>query len=186
MPGATTNDRPSPNPGETGINGTSAACVIRELSDRSPEASGGANFAPADSPLPDNLWFIRLADWTPASRTQPRSGGGQPADGGTIFFEGADQFAEQFQSDPRLGLYSGEAEPFSEQRIILWMRAGDDALRAVTLNGDSSRNSTKIQPARIESSTGSDLQDSAELRQTALNTASPLLVWTLWTNPLCL
>jgi Sigma-54 interaction domain len=188
MPCGTTTDRPYLTPGESGMGGELAASAIHEFSHRPPEGHVGANCAATSSSPPDNLWFVRLADWTTASRTKPRSGGSQPADGGTIFFEEVEEFAAEFQSDTRLGLQSSGAEPERERQVVLWMRSGDPTLRAATIGGTSPQKATKIKPEKIEPIEELDFEGYQEFpeptRPTAQDTACPLLVWTLWTNPL--
>ena len=189
MPGVTPTDRPSPILlGDTGIDRTSAACVLRELPDRSLDASAGANSAPADYPIPDPR-FIRLTDWTPTARTQPRSGGGQPVDGGTIFFEtgdelgaleGPNEFMEDLQSNPQLGLHLGDAEPFTEPRVVLWMHASESVLRTVSINGAQTP-SMIIEPEQIAPAKEFAFPEN----EVDHDIPSALLVWTLWTNPLC-
>jgi hypothetical protein len=175
----TTTDRPFLIAGESLTDRELAACALRDFSDRLPEVLAGANCAATLPPPPDNRWFVRLTDW-PASRTQPRSGSGQPAYGGTIFFEEVDEFAAEFHSDTRLGLQSG-AETGDRQRVVLWMRSGDPTLRAASINGAPSQKGTKIQPEKIEPIEELDFQGYQEIAQ---DTACPLKVWTLWTNPL--
>ena len=159
MPGVSTTDRPF----LIKKDGASAVRAIRESSDRSPRAGYS---------LPDYLWLIRTADWLTAFRTQPRPGDSQPADGGTIFFE-TDESAQEFQSE---GLPSSEDEEWTDQRVVLWMRADDPTLRSVTIGGNTLALNTQLileeecpQPAL-----GSP--DAAEA-------TFPLHVWTLWTNP---
>jgi hypothetical protein len=151
----------------------------------------GANCAPANSP-PDNLWFIRLADWSPTSRTQPRSGGSQPADGETIFLERVDEFVEEFQANPRLGLQSLDFYPENPRRVVLWIRAGESALRAISIDNACSAKSTKLTPEKIESAEEFAFYQDSQVSQnlcehpqvSTADAGSPLAVWTLWTNPL--
>lgn len=159
MPGVTTTDRPF----LTKKDGASAVCAIRESSDRSPRAGYS---------LPDYLWLIRTADWLTAFRTQPRPADSQPADGGTIFFE-TDESAQEFQSDP--GLPSIEDKRWTEQRVVLWMRADDPTLRSVAIGRTTlALNTQLILDKCPQTAPGSP--DAAE-------TMFPLHVWTLWTNP---
>jgi Sigma-54 interaction domain len=195
MPSGTTTDRPFLT--ESGMGGELADSAIHEFSDRPPKVFVGANCAPASSPPPDNLWFIRLSDWLPASQTQPRSGGSQLAEGGTIFFEGIEDFAAEFQSHPPLGLEKSETQPKDEQRVILWSRTDDpSALRAVTIGGISQTKGTKLVCGEIEAAEEPafemSLGASREIPEHPLvlpddvlpeNVACSLLVWTLWTNP---
>ena len=184
-------DRASLIPCEGGTDGNMAACALREFSDRPPETLADANCAAAIPPPPDNLWFVRLAAWQPTSRTQPRSGGSQPAGGGTIFFQGADEFAVELHSNPRLGLESPDAaEQEREPRVVLWMRSGDPTLRAVTMDEKPWRKSSKMEPEKIELASEAevlsmpDCQGILAFPPPVRDTACPLLVWTLWTNPL--
>jgi hypothetical protein len=189
-----TTDRPFLIAGESGIDEELAACALREFSDCPPKVLAGANCAATlPSPL-DNLWFVRLADWPPSSRTQSRSGGSQPAEGGTIFSEGVDEFAAKFHSNSRLGLKLDDAEPQNEPRIALWMRSGNPTLRAATIDGKAdgkaAQKGLKIEPEKIEPAKEADelnfpgRQQVPESERIALDTACPLFVWTLWTNPL--
>jgi hypothetical protein len=179
----TTTDRPFLIAGESGTDRELAASAIREFSDRPLEALVDVNCAATSTPPPDNRWFVRLADWPPSSRTQSRSGGSQPADGGTIYFEfeGVEEFAAEFQSDSRLGLQSSDAGPEGEQQVVLWMRSGDPTLRAASIDGASPQKVRKIEPEKIKPIEELDFQGYQEIAQ---DTACPLLVWTLWTNPL--
>jgi hypothetical protein len=223
-----TTDRPFLIAGESGTGGELAARALREVSDRPPRALASANCAATLPPLPDNPWFVRLADfhkmcsrqtdtrrsfsvkkscssqlpagrsicenglvdWPPSSRTQSRSGGSQPADGGTIFSEGVDEFAAKFHSNPRLGLEVGDAEPQSQPRVALWMRSGNPTLRVAMMDGKAGQERLKIEPEKIEPAEAADdmnfqgHQQVPESERIALDTACPLLVWTLWTNPL--
>jgi hypothetical protein len=183
-----TTDRPFLIAGESETGEELAACALREFSDCPPEANVGANCAATLPPPPDNLWFVRLADWPPSSRTQPHSGSSQPADGGTIFFEGVDEFAAKFHSDARLGLESSDAGPQREPRVVLWMRSGDPTLRGATIDGKAGRKGHTIEPEKIEPAEASELDfprhQVPASERLALDTACPLLVWTLWTNPL--
>jgi Sigma-54 interaction domain len=185
-----TTDRPFLIAGESGTGGELAVCALREVSDRPPRALASANCAATLPPPPDNPWFVRLADWPSTPRTQSRSGGSRSADGGTIFSEGVDEFAAKFHSNPRLGLEAGDAEPQSEPRVALWMRSGNPTLRAATMDGKAGQKHLKIEPEKIEPAEAADelnfpgRQQVPESERIALDTARPLLVWTLWTNPL--
>jgi hypothetical protein len=183
MLSTTTTDRPFLIAGESRTDRELAACAIREFCDRPPKALVDVNCAATIPPPPDSRWFIRLADWPPSSRTQPRSEDGQTADGGTIYFEfeGVEEFAAEFQSDSRLGLQSSDAGPERKQQVVLWMRSGDPTLRAASIDGASPQKSRKIEPEKIEPIEELDFQGYQEITQ---DTACPLLVWTLWTNPL--
>jgi hypothetical protein len=195
MPSGTTTDRPFLT--ESGMGGELAASAIHEFSDRPPKVFVGARCAPANSPPPDNLWFIRLPDWLPASQTQPRCGGSQLAEGGTIFFEGiefeeVEDFAPEFQSNPLFELEKSETQPKDEQRVILWSRADDrSTLRAVTIGGVSQTKGSKRVSDEIEAAgepafaIGFEASRKLPQHSEALpeNAACPLEVWTLWTNP---
>lgn len=178
------------------MGGNLTASAVHEFSDRPPMAFGGAKSVLANPLPPDDLWYIRLADWLPAPQTQPRCGGNQPADGGTIFFEDADfvdvdEFAAEFRADAKLGLQTIDPEPQSEQRVVLWMRDGETMLRAVTLGGNSPAKSTKRVPESIESSQEFKFRQGFQTSQTIrepfpvskAEAASPLAVWMLWANP---
>ena len=123
---------------------------------------------------------------------QPPSGGSQAANGGTIFFEEGDDFAAKFRSNPRLGMEPGDEEPQREQRVVLWMRSGNPTLRATTIGGKSGQKAPKIEPEKIAPADDADelnfpdRQQVLEFERIALDTACPLLVWTLWTNSLSL
>ncbi len=192
MPGATTIDRPFLIPGESGTNRASAPRAIRGFSDRPLVEFAGAHGSANNPPPPDDLWYVRLADWLPAPDAQPRSGGIQSADAGTIFFEAVDEFAEELQSDAQLGLQPIEPNPETEQRVVLWMRDGDSALRAVTIGASSRARSTKLIPEEIESAPEFALHQHSQLplnfcedpQVRDSGTAAPLAVWTLWTHPL--
>jgi hypothetical protein len=164
MLSTTTTDRPFLIAGESGTDVEWAECTLREFSDRPPEALADVNCAATIPPPPDNRWFVRLAAWPPSSRTQPRSGGSQLADGGTIYFEGVEEFAAE-----------------CEQQVVLWMRSGDPTLRAASIDGAPPQKGTKIKPEKIKPIEELDFQGYQEIAQ---DTACPLLVWTLWTNPL--
>ena len=130
-----------------------------------------------------------LADWPHSSRTQPRSGSSQSADGGTIFFEDVDEFAAEFHYDARLGPESGDAGPQREPRVVLWMRSGNPTLRAATIGEKATQKGLKIEPEKIEPAEANESifpgrQQVPESERMALDVARPLLVWTLWTNPL--
>jgi len=190
----TTTDRPFLIAGESGTDGELAACTLREVSDRPPRAPASANCAATLPPPPDNPWFVRLADWPSSPRIQPRSGGSQSVDGGTSLLEGGDEFAAKFHSNPQLGLESDDAEPQSEPRVALWMHSGNPTLRAATIDGKADgkagQKAPKIEPEKIEAAEEADelnfpgRRQLPESERIALHTACPLLVWTLWTNPL--
>jgi hypothetical protein len=207
MPSGTTTDRPFLIPDENGMGGELAASAIHEFSDRPSKVFVGANCAPTDAPPPDNLRFIRLPDWLPASQTQPRSGGGQLTGGGTIFFEGlefeeVEDSAPEFQSNPLFELEKSETQPKDEQRVILqrvilWSHTDDPStLRTVTIGGESQTKGTKLVGGEIEAAEEPafemSLGASQEIPEHPLilpdnvlpgNVARPLAVWTLWTNP---
>jgi hypothetical protein len=174
------------------MGGNLAASAVHEFSDRPPMAFVGAKSVPANPLPPDDLWYVRLADWLPAPQTQPRCGGSQQADGGTIFFEDVDAFAAEFRADAGLGLQTIDPEPESEQRVVLWMRDGDTTLRAVTIGGSSPAKGTKRIPEWIESPEEFELHEGFQTSQTVrehipvykAEAASPLSVWMLWANPL--
>ena len=179
------------------MGGELAASPIHEFSDRPPNLFAGANYAPTNSPPPVNLWFNRLSDWLPASQTQPRSGGSQLAEGGTIFFQGNEDFAAEFQSNPLVELEKSETQPKDEQRVILWSRFDDrSTLRAVTIGGASQTKATKLVCGEIEAAEEPAYEmscaPSREIPEHPRvlpdnvvpdNVARPLQVWTLWTNP---
>lgn len=186
----TTTDRPFLIAGESGTDGELAECTLLEVLDRPPRAPVSANCAATLPPPPDNPWFVRLADWPSSPRIQPRSGGSQSVDGGTSLLEGGDEFAEKLQSNPQLGLEPDDAEPQSEPRVALWMRSGSPTLRAAAIDGKAGQKAPKIEPEKIEAAKEADewnLPDRRHLpgsERIALHVACPLLVWTLWTNPL--
>lgn len=186
----TTTDRPFLIAGESGTDGELAECTLREVLDRPPRAPVSANCAATLPPPPDNPWFVRLADWPSSPRIQPRSGGSQSVDGGTSLLEGGDEFAEKLQSNPQLGLEPDDAEPQSEPRVALWMRSGSPTLRAAAIDGKAGQKAPKIEPEKIEAAEEADEWNLPGRRQAtgseriALHVACPLLVWTLWTNPL--
>ena len=74
------------------------------------------------------------------------------------------------------------------------MRSGNPTLRAATIDGTADgkagRNGLKIEPEKIEPAKEADelnfpgRQQVPESERIALDTACPLFVWTLWTNPL--
>jgi hypothetical protein len=192
MPRATTTDRPFLIPGESGTDEALAPCPIRGFSDRPFVEFAGANCSANNPPPPDDLWHIRLADWLPASDAQPRSGGIQPADGGTIFFESVDEFSAELQFDARRGLQPIKPKPETGQRVVLWMRNGDPELRAVTIGGRSPARGTKLIPEKIESAAEFAFHEGFQIPRNLrerpqvfeAEAASPLAVWNLWANPL--
>lgn len=191
MPSSTTTDRPFLIACESRMVGHLAASAVHEFSDRPPMAFVGTKSVPANPLPPDDLWYVRLADWLPAPQTQPRCGGSQQADGGTIFFEDVDDFAEEFRADAGLGLQTIDPEPQGEQRVVLWMRDGDTALRAATIGENSPAKRTTLisewvgSPEEFALSEGfltaQELRERSDASEAA---ASPLAVWTLWTSPL--
>lgn len=178
------------------MGGNLAVSAVHGFSDRPPMAFGGTNRVLANPLPPDDLWYVRLADWLPAPKTQPRCGASRPADGGTIFFddlnfESLDAFAAELQSDARLGLPAIDPEPRSEQRVVLWMREGDTTLRAVVRGENSPAKNTTLIPEWVGSPeefplpkgflSARELRERSDASEAA---ASPLAVWTLWTSPL--
>jgi hypothetical protein len=171
MHGATTIDRPFLISGEGGTSGPLASGGFREFSDRPPKVFTGTSHPP------DNPWFVRLADW-PSAQTQPRLGDSHSADGGTILLKAIDEFAEEFQCDPELGLESIDFEPESGPPVVLWVRDGDSTLRSVTIGED--RLNARRRAEIIEFPSGENSEHSP-ITEAAV--ARPLKVWTLWTNP---
>jgi hypothetical protein len=70
------------------------------------------------------------------------------------------------------------------------MRSGNPTLRAATIDGKATQKGQKIEPEKIEPAEEADELNFSgrwqvsESERIALDTACPLLVWTLWTNPL--
>jgi hypothetical protein len=165
MSGATTTRRPFLISGESG-----RAHGIPEFSNRPSRV-----FSRTIPPPPDSPWFVRLAEWPSAHQTQPRPGDSQSADGGTIFFEGVDEFAAD---DPRLVLEPIDLEPESGPRVVLWMRDGDSTLRSVTIGEASAKSKRRI--AEIIEFPSDEGPEDSQVLETAV--AYPLKVWTLWTT----
>lgn len=164
--------------------------AIRSFFHRPPKMFGRANGATAPPP-PDSPPAIRSADGRRAYQTEPRLGGHSSAEGGTIFFDGTGDLATEslFETKNISGAFD------RERRVVLWMRAGDPTLRAVTIDGTSA--DTDEQLAREESGDTSEidiaLQEGFHVsrgkpeppRRSMTGTIRPLMVWTVWTNPLC-
>lgn len=192
MPGATTTNRPFLIPGESGTNGASAPCAIPNFSDRPLVEFAGLHSSANNPPPPDDLWYVRLADWLPAPDAQPRSGGFQSADAGTIFFEAADEFAAELQSDAQLGLQPIEPKSETGRRVVLWMRDGDSVLRALSIDEACPAKNAKLLLETIDSAGEFRPYEGSQLSQSVpeqppvskANVACSLKVWTLWTNPL--
>jgi hypothetical protein len=181
------------------MGGELGASAIQEFVDRPPEVFVGASSAPRSFPPPDKPCSLRLPDWFPASKTQTRHGGSQPAGGGTIIFEGVEDFVEvlknfaaDFQSTPPMRVEKSQMQPKNEWRVILWSRNDDpSALRAFTIGEGSQTRGTKLVCGEVEAAPEPAFEiDSAATRKIAEqhralpgNVACSLAVWTLWTNP---
>jgi hypothetical protein len=152
---------------------------LPEFSYRPPGAFTGTVAAP-----PDNPWFVRLADWPPAQQTEPRPGAGQSAAGGTIFFEGVDDFESEPGesepgSDPELGHGRVDFEPENQPRVVFWMRDCDPSLRSFTVGEDAAKSKKRL--AEIIEFPSEENPEYSEVPETAVG--RPLEVWTLWTSP---
>ena len=182
-----------------GMGGELGASAIQEFVDRPPKVFRGASSTPRSFPPPDKPCSLRLPDWFPASKTQTRHGGSQPAGGGTIIFEGVEDFfkvlkdfAPDFQSTPPMGVKQSQKQPKNEWRVILWSRNDDpSALRAFTIGEGSQTRGTKLVCGEVEAAVEPAFEiDFAAARKIAEqhrvlpdNVACSLAVWTLWTNP---
>jgi hypothetical protein len=182
-----------------GMGGELGASAIQEFVDRPPKVFRGASSTPRSFPPPDKPCSLRLPDWFPASKTQTRHGGSQPAGGGTIIFEGVEDFfkvlkdfAPDFQSTPPMGVKQSQKQPKNEWRVILWSRNDDPStLRAFTIGKGSQTKGTKLVCEEVEEAVEPAFEiDFAAARKIAEqhrvlpdNVACSLAVWTLWTNP---
>jgi hypothetical protein len=182
-----------------GMGGELGASAIQEFVDRPPKVFRGASSTPRSFPPPDKPCSLRLPDWFPASKTQTRHGGSQPAGGGTIIFEGVEDFfkvlkdfAPDFQSTPPMGVKQSQKQPKNEWRVILWSRNDDPStLRAFTIGKGSQTKGTKLVCEEVEAAVEPVFEiDFAAARKIAEqhrvlpdNVACSLAVWTLWTNP---
>jgi hypothetical protein len=182
-----------------GMGGELGASAIQEFVDRPPKVFRGASSTPRSFPPPDKPCSLRLPDWFPASKTQTRHGGSQPAGGGTIIFEGVEDFfkvlkdfAPDFQSTPPMGVKQSQKQPKNEWRVILWSRNDDPStLRAFTIGKGSQTRGTKLVCEEVEAAVEPAFEiDFAAPRKIAEqhrvlpdNVACSLAVWTLWTNP---
>jgi hypothetical protein len=182
-----------------GMGGELGASAIQEFVDRPPKVFRGASSTPRSFPPPDKPCSLRLPDWFPASKTQTRHGGSQPAGGGTIIFEGVEDFfkvlkdfAPDFQSTPPMGVKQSQKQPKNEWRVILWSRNDDPStLRAFTIGKGSQTRGTKLVCGEVEAAVEPAFEiDFAAARKIAEqhrvlpdNVACALAVWTLWTNP---
>lgn len=182
-----------------GMGGELGASAIQEFVDRPPKVFRGASSTPRSFPPPDKPCSLRLPDWFPASKTQTRHGGSQPAGGGTIIFEGVEDFLKvlkdfppDFQSTPPMGVKQSQKQPKNEWRVILWSRNDDPStLRAFTIGKGSQTRGTKLVCGEVEAAVEPAFEiDFAAARKIAEqhrvlpdNVACSLAVWTLWTNP---
>ena len=182
-----------------GVGGELGASAIQEFVDRPPKVFRGASSTPRSFPPPDKPCSLRLPDWFPASKTQTRHGGSQPAGGGTIIFEGVEDFfkilkdfAADFQPTPLMGVKQSQKQPKNEWRVILWSRNDDPStLRAFTIGKGSQTRGTKLVCGEVEAAVEPAFEiDFAAARKIAEqhrvlpdNVACSLAVWTLWTNP---
>src|SRR5690242_4246123 len=182
-----------------GMGGELGASAIQEFVDRPPKVFRGASSTPRSFPPPDKPCSLRLPDWFPASKTQTRHGRSQPAGGGTIIFEGVEDFfkvlkdfAPDFQSTPPMGVKQSQKQPKNEWRVILWSRNDDPStLRAFTIGKGSQTKGTKLVCEEVEAAVEPAFEiDFAAARKIAEqhrvlpdNVACSLAVWTLWTNP---
>ncbi len=161
---------------------------------RPPKALLRANGAAATPPPPDGSAAIRSGDTHLPHWTQSRPDGTQSPDGGTIFFEGADDLAAELQSaglpDPQNSDWECEEGP----RVVLWMRAGDPTLRTTTIRGVATDKSTEPVSEQIKTADEVEIalqegfhvsRGNPERRRLSAVAARPLMVWTVWTNPLC-
>ena len=182
-----------------GMGGELGASAIQEFVDRPPKVFLGASSAPRSFPPPDKPCSLRLPVWFPPSKTQTRHGGSRPAGGGTIIFEGVEDFfqvlkdfAADFQSTPPMRVEQSQMQPKNKWRVILWSRNDDpSALRAFTIGEGSQPRGTKLVCGEVEAAPEPAFEiDSAAPRKIAEqhrvlpdNVACSLAVWTLWTNP---
>lgn len=181
------------NSGESRAGKESFVACLRNFFYRPPKALLCANGAAA-APPPPNSPAIRSADTQPAHRTQSRSGGNHSADGGTFFFEAVDDLAAGLQSDRLHSPQNSDWKCEEATRVVLWMRAGDPALRTTTIRGVAGDKSTRGVREEIETTDeieialqeGFHVSRGPERRpQLSEVAARPLMVWTVWTNPLC-
>jgi hypothetical protein len=174
------------------MGGELGASAIPEFFDRPPKVFVGARSAPRRSPTPDKPCFFRLPDRLCAARAQTRPGDCPLAGGGTIIFQGVRDFAAEFPSTPSMGVGQSRTQPKNEWRVILWSRNDDPStLRAFTIGKGSQASGTKlvcgevkavVEPAfEIDIAAAQEIAD--QHRVLPDNAASPLAVWTLWTNP---
>jgi len=177
------------------MGGELGASAIQEFFDRPPKVFIGAPSAPRRSSSPDKPCAIRLPDWLSAAQTQKRPGASPLAEGGTIIFQETEDFADfaaEFPSTPPMGVEQGQTQPKNEWRVILWSRNDDPStLRAFTMGKGSQTRGTKLMCGEVESAVEPAFEidsaaapESAEQRRVLRDkAASPLAVWTLWTNP---
>lgn len=161
---------------------------------RPPKELLRANGAAATPPPPDGSAAIRSADTQPAHWTQSRSGGSQSAEGGTIFFEGDDDLAAELQSGRLPDPQDSDWEYDEGPRVVLWMRADDPTLRKTTIREVATDKSTKAVSEQIKTANEVEIalqegfhvsRGNPEVSRLSRAVARPLLVWTVWSNPLC-
>jgi hypothetical protein len=174
------------------MGGELGASAIQKFFDRLPKVFAGASSAPRRSPPPDKPCSFRLPDRLSAARTQTRPGATPVAGGGTIIFQGIKDFAAESPFTPPMGVEQDQTQPKNEWRIILWSRNDDPStLRAFTIGERSQARGTKLicgeVEAAVEPAFESDFAPAPEIaeqhRTLPDKAASPLAVWTLWTNP---
>jgi hypothetical protein len=174
------------------MGGELKASAIPEFFDRPPKVFVGARSAPRRSPTPDKPCSFRLPDRLSAARTQTGPGASSLAGGGTIIFQGVRDFAAEFPSTPSMGLEKSQTRPKNEWRVIVWSRNDDPStLRAFTIGKGSQAIGTKLVCGEVEAAVRPSIEiDFAVAGEIAdqhrvlpENAASPLAVWTLWTNP---
>lgn len=197
MQSGTSTDRPFLIAG--GMGSELGASATQEFVDRPPKVFVGASSMPTSFPPPDKPCSLWLPDWFPASKTQTRHGGSQAAGGGTIIFEGVEDFfkvlkdfAADFQSTPPMKVEQTQTQPKNEWRVILWSRNDDpSALRAFTIGEGTRTRGTKLVCGKVEAAVEPAFEiDFAAAQKIAEqhrvlpdSVARSLAVWTLWTNP---
>jgi hypothetical protein len=174
------------------MGGELGASAIQEFFDRPPKVFIGAPSASRRSSPPDKPCSFRLLDWLFAARTQTRPGASPLAGGGTIIFQETEDFAAEFLSNPPIGVEQGQTPPKNEWRVILWTRNADPStLRAFTIGEGRQTRGTKLVCEEVEAAAEpifeidfTPARKIAEQRRVPPHkAASPLAVWTLWTNP---
>lgn len=176
------------------MGGELRASVIQKFFERPSKVFIGARFAPRRSSPPDKPCSFRLHDRLSAARAQTRPGANPVAGGGTCFFEGINDFtdfAAEFPSTPQMGVEQGQTQPKNEWRVVFWTHNEDlSTLRAFTIGEGSQARGTKLVCGEVEAAVEPALKidftparETAEQHRALPDRASPLAVWTLWTNP---